>query len=262
VSSERVIFAEAARLAAAGEPFVLVTVIATKGSTPRDPGAKILWRPGAPLLGTVGGGQFERLVIDAAAMHFERRSCGQEHLVLHEDADQCCGGTMDVFYEYCGPRQRLVVFGAGHVAKALIDALAPAAIETIVVDDRPEWNSADRFPRSRRLLEWDTGVHAARERPEETFVCVMTCSHDTDFDLLRRLLDRSPGFVGLIGSRSKRACLFSRLIASGANESAVQRVHCPIGLGDMGKEPELVAISIAGQILLEMKRLDESRARA
>lgn len=255
------IFEAAARLSAAGQPFVLVTVIGAKGSTPRDPGAKMLWRPGQPLLGTVGGGQFEHLVIDGAAGHFERRSCGQEHLVLHTDADQCCGGTMEVFYEYCGPRQRLVVFGAGHVARALIDTLAPAAIETVVVDDRTDWNTADRFPRSNRIHAWDEGVRTACERPEETLACVMTCSHDTDFDLLRKLLERPPVFVGLIGSWSKRACLFSRLIASGLDESAVQRIHCPIGLGDMGKEPGLVAISIAGQILLEMKRLDAARER-
>jgi xanthine dehydrogenase accessory factor len=83
----------------------------------------------------------------------------------------------------------------------------------------------------------------------------MTCSHDTDLELLGQILKRPPAFVGLIGSRSKRACLFGRLVASGANEDAVQRVQCPIGVGDTGKEPKLVAISIAAQLLMEAGKL-------
>ena len=77
----------------------------------------------------------------------------------------------------------------------------------------------------------------------------MTCSHDTDFELLRQLLVKPPAFVGLIGSRSKRVCLFGRLVASGIDSEAVQKVHCPIGIGDLGKEPRLVAISMAAQLL-------------
>jgi xanthine dehydrogenase accessory factor len=123
------------------------------------------------------------------------------------------------------------------------------------VDDRADWNTPDRFPRARRLLSWDDGVAAATQRPEATLACVMTCSHDTDFELLRKLLVRPPAFVGLIGSRSKRVCLFGRLIASGLDEAVVQRVHCPIGVGDTGKAPPLVAISMAAQILLESKKL-------
>jgi xanthine dehydrogenase accessory factor len=83
----------------------------------------------------------------------------------------------------------------------------------------------------------------------------MTCSHDTDFELLRRLLAKPPAFTGLIGSRSKRVCLFGRLIASGLDDAVVQQVHCPIGLGDMGKAPSLVAVSMAGQLLLEARKL-------
>jgi xanthine dehydrogenase accessory factor len=251
----------AADLARAGQPFVLVTVIASKGSTPRNAGAKMIWTPGGggdgSFVGTVGGGQFEFLAMDAARRHFERRSCGTEHFTLGADADQCCGGTMDVFYEYCGARARVVLFGAGHVSLALAELLSPAAVEMVIVDDRADWNSAERFPQATRALTWDEGVRLAGERPGETLACVMTCSHDTDFDLLRMILgeDTPPAFVGLIGSRSKRVCLFGRLVASGIGEEIVKRVHCPIGVGYTGKEPKLVAISMAAQLLLEIERM-------
>jgi xanthine dehydrogenase accessory factor len=256
MSADTEVWVDALRLAERGESFVVATVIATEGSSPRNTGAKMIWRVNGDQNGTVGGGQFEHMVLDAAAEHHRNRSSGIEHFVLGADADQCCGGTMDVYFEYHGARQRVVLFGAGHVAKETADLLAPSPLSLTIVDDRPEWNSEDRFPHAARIHSWDDGVGAACVTPASTLVCVMTCSHDTDFELLRSLLaSETPAFVGLIGSKSKRACLFRRLVASGAPAQSVESVHCPIGLGDMGKEPRLVAISISGQLLLEAKNL-------
>lgn len=258
MSDDTEILLAAAELSRTGRPFVLITVIKAQGSTPRNAGAKMLWQPGGDgLRGTVGGGQFELLVLDAAARVMESRSCVIERFVLGADADQCCGGVMEVFLEYHGPRQRLVVFGAGHVAHELVRLLEPASLEVVVVDDRSDWNSATRFPGARRISGWDQGVAAATERAGATLACVMTCSHDTDFEILRRLLasETPPAYTGLIGSRSKRACLFGRLVASGIDDRRVQAVRCPIGVGDTGKEPRLVAISMAAGLLLEAGRI-------
>jgi xanthine dehydrogenase accessory factor len=266
--NDREVLRAAADLADAGEPFVLITVIATKGSTPRNPGAKMIWRAGpcgdGSLAGTIGGGQFEYLVMDAARRHFEQRSCGTEHFILGADADQCCGGTVDVFYEYRGARARVVLFGAGHVAHALADLLSSAAVEMVVVDDRPDWNSAGRYPRARRVTDWDEGVRLATERARETLACVMSCSHDTDFELLRKLLAPAepPSFVGLIGSRSKRVCLFGRLAASGIGQERVKQVQSPIGVGNTGKEPRHVAISIAAQLLMKVQQMEVGNREA
>ncbi len=249
------IWRTAADLAERSEPFVMITVIATQGSTPRNTGARMIWRPSRGFVGAIGGGQFEHLALESAERCFRERSRGTERFVLGADAGQCCGGTVEVFYEYCGPQQRLILFGAGHVSQAVAAALSAAPLEIVIADDRPEWNSAERFPRCRRMMQWGEAADLAAEQPESTLVCVMTCSHETDFDLLMRLLKKPPEFLGLIGSRSKRACFFRRLVAAGAKEEAVSAIHCPIGLGDMGKAPELIAISIAGQILLEAKNL-------
>ncbi len=277
MATDRDIFAQATRLTEAGAPFVLITVIATKGSTPRDAGAKMIWSPStggtSEFVGTVGGGQFELLVAESAAKVFATRGTTTEHFVLGAEAEQCCGGAMDVFLEFCGSRQRLVIFGAGHVAHELTDILRGSPLEVLVVDDRPEWNSPERFTgRARRVLDWDKGIRLARDRSHETLACVMTCSHETDFQLLNGLLtkeeeqdrgltplgsDSVPAFVGLIGSRSKRICLFGRLIGAGINEEIVKRIQCPIGVGDTGKEPRMVAISMAAGILLEAKRMEQ-----
>ncbi len=254
----------ASQSASRGESFVLVTVTSAKGSTPRDPGARLLWMPGADggtWHGTVGGGQFEHLVRADAEECLAKRECFTREYVLGADADQCCGGVMQVFFEFVGPRERVVIFGAGHVAQAIVELLEAASLEVVVVDDRPEWNSAERFPGAKRALAWDEGVEAVSREPGRTIAMVMTCSHDTDFELLRKLVPVSPAHLGLIGSRSKRACLFGRLVASGLDEAAVGRVKCPIGIGDTGKEPKLVAISIAAEILIESRKMSGVRDR-
>lgn len=255
---EAAILKLAADCAAAGEPFVLATVIATKGSSPRNPGAKLLWRPIQGLSGTVGGGQFESLVIEAARGHFQGRSTGTQHFVLGAEADQCCGGTMDVFFEYVGPRQRLVVFGAGHVSQALSRVLGEQSLELIIADDRPEWNNAERFPHCRHVMDFDEGVKIAAEDPGRTLAAVMTYSHDIDFDIVCDLLaeDPPPHFIGLIGSRTKFACFRTRFTQRGLTEAQVDQIHCPIGVGDLGKTPEQVAISIAAQVLGVCRAMD------
>ncbi|MGQ0628431.1 MAG: XdhC family protein [Phycisphaerales bacterium] len=263
------VLTEAARLLRGGHPFVMATVISCKGSTPRNAGARMNWRPGSDaavaagpsaegqLTGTVGGGQFEHLAIGTARECLATGRGRVERYVLSEDADQCCGGVMEVYFEYHAPRARVVLFGAGHVARELAALLSAGPIETVVVDDRVDWNSAVRFPEATRVLAFDEGVRTCGERSGVTLACVMTCSHDTDFDLLRAILSAGsrPAFLGLIGSRSKRACLFGRLVAAGIAEDLVRAVECPIGIGDTGKEPKLVAISIAAQLLTRARIL-------
>ena len=105
-----------------------------------------------------------------------------------------------------------------------------------------------------RPFESTKGVALAKRERGRTMAVVMTCSHDTDLEVIAGLLGEPPRFVGLIGSASKRACFAGKLAARGFDEGAFARVRCPVGLGDMGKAPELVAVSMAGELLLEAKR--------
>ncbi len=269
----------AAALAKAGLAHVCVTVTGTKGSTPRNAGAKMLVGTGtAPdpsefvegyemgvshphagvwVVGTVGGGQFELLAMDAAVEHLAARTCGAAKFTLGADADQCCGGVVELYYDYVGHDQRIIIFGAGHVSYELARLLAPAGHEVTIADDRPQWNSDTRFPAAyaQRETSWERAVALAHREPQRTLVCVLTYSNDTDFDLLRSLLAHPPAFVGLIGSKSKRACLLGRLVASGIDADVVTRVQCPVGVGDCGKEPALVALSIAARLLIAAKEI-------
>lgn len=267
------VLSEAADAAAAGRAFVLATVIRAQGSTPRGPGAMMICLPApqlgddasspAQIVGTVGGGQFERLVLDDArrmlADPTSAPNVGRiERYVLGAESEQCCGGVVEVFLQLHSASQRVVIFGAGHVSRELVKMLRAAPIRAVVVDDRADWNTEARFPGAQRVSNFDEGVAIARgdAKVGGGFALVMTCCHQTDERLLRALLGEAgePRFVGLIGSRSKRACLFGRLVASGIDEARVAKVRCPIGVGDTGKEPGTLAVSIAAQVLIETKR--------
>ncbi|MCK4871592.1 MAG: xanthine dehydrogenase accessory protein XdhC [Phycisphaerales bacterium] len=261
MNQDALVLTKAAELSRHGRSYVLITVIKAEGSAPRGPGAKMLWVPGTDAedrVGTVGGGRMEYLVLEAAGRYHRERKTGIERYALDADAGQCCGGAMQVFFEYHGSPARFVLFGAGHVGKELVHTLRDADLAITVVDDRAEWNSKERFPDVQRLMDVDAGVRFAHELPESTLVCVMTYSHDLDLDIIRKVLAVPTAYMGLIGSASKRATHFSKLVESGYTTEQVEQVHCPIGIGKFGKAPSLVAVSIAAELLMEAQRIGRS----
>ncbi|MCA9299123.1 MAG: xanthine dehydrogenase accessory protein XdhC [Phycisphaerales bacterium] len=248
---ERLII-ETARAIEAGRPCVLCTVVGARGRTPRNAGARMLWFPDGDAMGTIGGGRLEHLCIDRARRVLEARQGTMETFNLGADADQCCGGVVDVLFEPLGSARRLVIFGAGHVARELASLLRTSPFALTIVDERPDWNDEARFPNCRRVHDVGEGTSLVEG---DACALVMTHSHDLDHDILVEILPRGTPYVGLIGSRSKRACFETRLETSGVHPDRIQAMRCPIGLGDMGKEPRAVAISIAGELLLEARRV-------
>lgn len=259
--------------AEAGREHVVLTVLSAKGSTPREVGAKMVVEVcggegggeggegaegvgGVRFVGTIGGGRFEHLAIDDARRYVKEKRSGVERYVLGAEAEQCCGGVMEVFFEYRAAAVTVVVFGAGHVSAEVSAVLTRAggggAVRVVVCDDRPEWAREERFAGAAIARTWEMGLEEVKRAGERAIALVMTCSHETDYALVRAMLkeERMAGFVGLIGSRSKRACLFGRLAAEGIDAERIGRVVCPIGVGNMGKEPAMVAVSIAAQVML------------
>ena len=152
--------------------------------------------------------------------------------------------------ERFGERRRAVaIFGAGHVGRALMLALAPLPFDVIWIDER-----ADAFPSAlpanvRALPTRDAAAEVAG-LPERAFVVVMTHSHPLDLAIVHAALAAARfDYVGLIGSKSKRA-RFSRLLReSGIGGEALARLVCPIGVPGIGsKLPAAIAIAVAAQL--------------
>lgn len=232
-----------------GETCVLVTVTAAAGSTPRAAGTKML--VGADSLhGTIGGGALEFTAIEMARAMLDRREGEmQTHsLPLGPALGQCCGGRVSVMLEpILPPPLRVLLFGAGHVGRALVTILGTLPARVVWVDNR-----ADMFPTALP----DNVTALASDRPEEqvtlqarfTHVLVMTHDHALDYRLVRTALaGPGPAFVGLIGSATKRARFVRRLTAEKIDTS---RLICPIGLPAIqGKHPGEIALAVAAQIV-------------
>ena len=249
------------------EDAVLVSVEATQGSAPRDAGA---WMAvfGADVVGTIGGGHLEFQAI-AQARRLLDSGQGEplRQYALGPSLGQCCGGVVQLRFERVGAadvtalQARLAVrlaplalFGGGHVGKALVNTLATLPFAVTWIDSRDEI-----FPQqlpAHVVCEHSDPVQAAvAGLASHSRVLVMSFSHAQDFDIVAACLQRQRArgdlpYIGLIGSRTKWATFRHRLEERGFLASELSQVTCPIGLpGITGKEPEIIAVSVAAQIL-------------
>ncbi len=245
---------EYARLRREDAPHVLVTVVGARGSTPQDAGAKMLVDANGRIAGTVGGGKVEAAAIRHAIELLAAKS-GPATVTwnLQRDIGMTCGGEMQLFFDphggAAGSAWTVAVFGAGHVAQALVPVLAPLDCRILCFDSRPEWLARlPTFPNLRSRLI-DQPESAIEELPPHAFVLAITQGHATDLPVLRRALPAPFPFVGAIGSLSKRSALERDLRAAGIDEIAIARLQCPLGLPLGSNNPHEIAISIVAGLL-------------
>jgi xanthine dehydrogenase accessory factor len=252
----------------AREDGVLVTVTATEGSAPREPGAWMLVFA-QDVVGTIGGGhvEFQAIAHARAQLAGAQGQPRQERYALGPSLGQCCGGVMHLQFERVGaadvaalqirlapPLAPLALFGGGHVGRALVNVLATLPYRITWIDSRGEIFPAD-VPANVECEHSDPVQAAVTQLAVGSRVLIMSFSHAEDLDIvaacLKRLRERDDlPYIGLIGSKSKWAAFRHRLEHRGYAESEIARITCPIGLpGIRGKEPEVIAVSVAAQLL-------------
>lgn len=148
------------------------------------------------------------------------------------------------------PAQPLLLFGAGHVGRALVLALAPLPFAIRWIDTRPELFPSHR-PANTVAVATPTPVAEIAAAPPGAFILVMTHSHALDLDLMAAALDRPDlPYCGVIGSATKRARFTSQLGRLGLEPQAIARMICPVGRTDLGsKHPAVIAAGIAVEVL-------------
>jgi xanthine dehydrogenase accessory factor len=167
--------------------------------------------------------------------------------VLHGTTTLADGRSAVV--ERLDPPALAVVCGAGHVGLALAPVLAGLGFRVVVVDDREEFASAERFPDAEVVVAPFAGALAYVGVDEHAYVVIVTRGHVHDMDVLEQALRARVGYVGLMASRSKRARMEAALREAGFGREAIGRIHSPIGL-DIGAEtPAELAISIAAEMV-------------
>ncbi len=275
-------------------PAALVTILATEGSAPRGPGARmVVTKTG--LAGSIGGGRLEHQAMAQARsiLSLEPGSWRVQDYPLGPLLGQCCGGRVRLLVEHLervpdgeGPfdvtlsdrverrplngegREKLSargplptagahflepvetdslqvhLFGAGHVGRAIAARAAGLPLHIAWYDSRPEMAGTPGV----FLANEDEMVAGAAGASEDSAVVILTHDHGLDYRLVAAALGGRARFVGLIGSKTKRARFLKRLAADGIDAS---RLTCPIGLpGISGREPEVIAIATLAQLLM------------
>ncbi len=223
------------------------------------------------LVGTIGGGQLEYLAVDRARrMLALGEAQATMNVALGPEIGQCCGGRVELSFDWGRPAAReagppVLIFGAGHVGRALAEALRPLPLSPRLIDQRQmELDLADPGTPTTLSALPEAEIRAA---PPGAAYVILTHDHALDFLLAVEALRRpDAAYVGMIGSRTKRATFIRYAAREGADARALV---CPIGAGfPRDKRPEVIAAFAAAEILARMiERVDhradpESRAAA
>ena len=245
----------------AGTSFVSATLVEVKGSTPRAQGGRLLVTASGLHSGTVGGGLVEAKALEYAQVLLgETNPAEQTKFVewnLNRDVGMSCGGSVKLFFELLNTNPwEIIIFGAGHVAQALIPLLLTLDCQLTCLDTRIEWlNKLPESPKLKKLCV-ESLPESVEETSEKAFVLIMTQGHRSDFYVAQRFLERNEQpFIGVIGSRSKAATLKRELKKEGLGEDKTKHLFCPLGFSLGGNHPQEIAVSITAQLLYERDKL-------
>lgn len=262
---------------------IVAELTAVRGSSPREAGTFMLISPTAQT-GTIGGGALEYMVIDRARQVLR----AGEHedsldIPLGPEIGQCCGGRVDVALKRVteAEAQRLVakleaeaaarphvyLFGSGHVGHALARALSVLPLKVHVVDTRPE--ELTNLPDNVEAHAVAMPEAVARTAPAGSAFVILTHDHALDFLIAAEALQRADApYVGMVGSKTKKAKFRSWYLGEGYPAAALDRLVLPIGgkafphgLGD--KRPEVIAALAAAEILVHIgvREVEDLKAR-
>lgn len=249
------IYEEVLRLGKDGRASAIATIVQCVGSSPQKEGAKMLVRDDGSIVGTLGGGCIEAEVIQAALMTMKDGSPKTIPLELTErHGGLVCGGKILVYVEPVIPAPHLVILGAGHVGKALSSIAKFSGFRVTVADDREEFANRENIPDADDFAVHDFGTVFSRVIADRNaFIVVATRGHNHDLEALRAALNTDARYIGLVGSRRKKALLFRTLESGGFSKEAVERIIIPVGLPIGSVTPEEIAVSIMAQIIRERR---------
>jgi xanthine dehydrogenase accessory factor len=168
--------------------------------------------------------------------------------------DSLCGGSVRILVEYMAPVPHVLIAGGGHCGLEVARLCDQLGYLHSVLDDRAEYASGGRFPNARRAVQAMPEEFFAREDLSPySHVVLVGWSHKIDTDLLFHLVQKYPGWIGLISSKTKKLEMFRRLKARGIDEAALARVVAPVGLPIGAETPAEIAVSILGQIIATVR---------
>ena len=261
------IYEEIVRIRRKGDKAALATVVQVKGSTPRSKGSKMLIRSDGSILGSIGGGCLESEVWEAGMKVIQEESARVLDFDLTGKKDTpeglICGGIMQILIEPIISQPAVYIFGAGHVGFAVSKIAKMTGFRVIVIDDRPAYANAERFPDADDFYVDDPATTVNRLDLGQNDYLVIACrGHLEDQLVLEQAIKTPAGYIGMLGSKKKNKTVFANLEAGGAQKEALQKVHSPIGLPITAETPEEIAVSIMAEIIDTRRKKAKALSKA
>ena len=253
-----------------GKTVALAIIIEKIGSGPRDVGAKMAVLPDGTTLGTLGGGPFERRVIENA---IEAIRTGKPRIVKFDftgkgvkgaiDTGLICGGVLTVYIDVLKPSPNIFIVGAGRIGKPLADILGDILkYKVIILDPQQELVSKEIFPYARELFigsPEDIANYVYNNARENDIILIVHGEISVDYPVLKKALLSKARYIGLLGSRRKVVEFIKKLVKEGIDiEKIKTKLYAPIGI-DIGSEtPEEIAVSIASKVITYIRGYENS----
>jgi len=213
--------------------------------------------PGGTKKGTVGGGALEHAAARLATKILDdKKNCMKKYLLSPdneiidgEKTGMMCGGTVTLFYEYIGSGERLYIFGAGHIGKALVYHLKNLNYYITLLDNREGMVESVESVQRRFTSQYDSIMQGEEVSPGGFFI-IATHSHALDYVVLKRIYEAqwNPRYIGLIASKKKSPAMIQRLKEELGNDIDLENLYTPIGLDLGGQNPDEIAISIISEL--------------
>lgn len=239
------------------KPAAVATVVKALGSSPREVGAKMLVYPDSSIVGSVGGGEMEARVIEAAKESIREGKTRYLDMTLSDETrgdPLICGGEVEIFVEPLLLAPTLLIVGAGHIGTACAELGKFLGFRVVIVDDRAELLKRENWLSADELHAGDMAAEVRKlEITPQTHIVLVTRAHTTDMPVLREIINKPAGYIGMLGSKRRVMTVFETLKQEGIPEEAFRRIHAPIGISIGAETPQEIAVSIMGEIIRERR---------
>ena len=229
---------------------ILVTVI--KALDEQLVGRKLVIKNTGNIIGDLGLNELSRIAQECAKIGGKSN---QPHLInLDANFEPCISSVSKASYrlliEPPTSVSQLVILGAGHIALPLATMAKIVGYEVTVVDDRSSFANSARFPSADTIIcdDFERAIDSININPQ-TYVVIITRGHRYDKVCLRKVINQSATYIGMIGSRKRVKALLAELEEEGVPDELLQKLYSPIGLNIGAETPEEIAVCILGELI-------------
>ena len=234
-----------------------IAALATVVAAPHSVGAKLLIEESGMCVGSTNDAALDEAVARHSITFLNSRAEARTYNVEEFAYELETWRGARLLFERIEPEPRLVICGAGHVGAALARLARLIGYRTVLIDDRADFVTRERFPDEQIELinaeSWTEALRRAIGRGRNVAVAVVTRGHNEDEECMRAVVAARPDYVGLIGSKRRTNIVLERLRESGADEELLKTVRAPIGLDIGAVAPEEVALAILAEIVAERR---------